>query len=379
MAERMNRRRRIAFLVTACSAFLVLCCLIAQPFLQPILAAAILAVLFHPLFVQLRSLTGNRNWAATLLLGCLLLTFAGILTLLIIALQGELAGAYRWLKTSTPQEGWHTAFTSWLEKATSLIGVKLGISEESLRNAISSRLQEVSGFLVKKTADLVGGVGSGVVSLVILFFTLFFLLRSGRRIVMFVAKILPLENDEIAMLLKNIDDSIRANVLGVLAVAAAQALLLGLALWVLGVPAPALWSLVTAICSIIPVGGAALVWAPAALYLIVTGSVMKGVILLAWGGGVVSLSDNFIRPWVISGRMNLSPAILFFALLGGVNLFGVIGIFLGPVIVSIAITLVSMLLHELGEQGEVVPASHESASGLDLPESTEPISKSRRI
>src|SRR5262249_46299344 len=159
---RMHRRKKIAFLVTACAAFLVLCFLIAQPFLQPILAAAILAVLFHPLFVRLRALTGNRNWAATLLLGCLLLAFAGAVTLLIVVLQGEVAGGYRWLKTSTPQEGWPTAFTSWFEKATTWVGVKLGISEEGLRNAVLSRLHEASGFLVKKTADLIGGVGSGI-------------------------------------------------------------------------------------------------------------------------------------------------------------------------------------------------------------------------
>ena len=115
----------------------------------------------------------------------------------------------------------------------------------------------------------------------------------------------------------------------------------------LGVPSPLLWALVTGLCSLVPLFGAALVWIPGAVYLFLIGSWVKGLILVGWGAGVVSLSDNIVRPWVISERLKLSPGILFFALLGGVEVFGPLGIFLGPVICSVTLTLGKMLLREL--------------------------------
>jgi predicted PurR-regulated permease PerM len=134
----------------------------------------------------------------------------------------------------------------------------------------------------------------------------------------------------------------------------------------LGIDSPLLWGLVTGLFSLVPVIGSAAVWAPAGVVLLLTGHVWKGLILLAWGAGVVSLSDNIVRPLVISERVKLHPLGVFFSLLGGIQVFGVIGLFVGPVILAVASALLDMLRQDLAAR----PPDAESGSELiDFPKS----------
>ena len=347
MTDGKERTKRLVFLVVATVIACFLCFWIARPFTQPILTAAILAILSHPLFVRLRGITGNRNWAAFLSLIVLFVVFAGLITLLVFAIEGEIVTSYRWFKDNTAaRDGWTAAFSAWADKASGWIGFKTGISPDVIRTAALTRLDQASTAIIKQAGNLLTSIGTITVFVVLTFFTLFFFLRDGRQLVNRTARLLPLDDDQIEQIIEETQTSIRANVVGVVAVGGVQGLLLGIGFSVLGVPSPLLWALVTCACSVIPFFGAALVWVPGALYLILIGSWVKGLILAGWGAGVVSLSDNIVRPWVISERLRLSPGILFFALLGGVEMFGPLGIFLGPVIVSVTLSLGKMLLTE---------------------------------
>ena len=354
MPANHQRRNKLIFLaVTAALAF-YFCYLIARPFLQPVLAAAILATLFHPWFRRLERKFSNPNWAAALSLIIVIVAFVGPAIVLGMLLEKEIAGAYQWLKQNTAaQNGWPAALTVWIDKAASWVGIHTGVSPEALRTAVLSRVDAASGAMVKKTAGILSGIGAGIVSLVIMLVTFFFLLREGKRIVRGAAGLLPLSGEEVDRLIARIDAAIQANVVGVLAVAAVQGSLLGLALWALGLSSPILWASIAAICSAVPLVGSGVVWVPATIYLFISGSWIKGLILLGWSAGVVSLADNLIRPWILSGRVNLSPLVLFFALLGGVEVFGPLGIFLGPLIVSLAVTFGAMFFAELRQQEEL--------------------------
>jgi len=112
-----------------------------------------------------------------------------------------------------------------------------------------------------------------------------------------------------------------------------------------------------ALTSVVPVVGTALVWGPAGLFLIYKGAIWKGVLLLLWGTLVVGTSDNFVRPWVVSGKVELHPLILLFVILGGVSAFGILGLFLGPVIASVLMVLFDMFREELAEV-DGTPSSH---------------------
>jgi len=347
MTDSKERTNRLVFLVVATVIACFLCYWIARPFTQPILTAAILAILFHPLFVRLRGITGNRNWAAFLSLIVLFVILASMITLLVFAIEGEIVTSYRWFKDNTAaRDGWTAAFSAWVDKAAGWIGFKTGISPDVIRDAALARLDQASTGIIRQAGNVLASIGTITVFLVLTFFTLFFFLRDGRQLVNRTARLFPLDDDQIDQIIEETQTSIRANVVGVLAVGTVQGLLLGIGFWVLGVPSPLLWALVTGACSVIPFFGAAIVWVPGALYLVLIGSWVKGLILAGWGAGMVSLSDNIVRPWVISERLKLSPGLLFFALLGGVETFGPLGIFLGPVIVSITLSLGKMLLTE---------------------------------
>jgi len=178
---------------------------------------------------------------------------------------------------------------------------------------------------------------------VIAFFTLFFLFREGATTKERVAEVLPLTRSQAERLFTGISNSIVANVYGVLAVGAAQGALTALGFWVLGLPSPVLWGMVTALFSLVPIIGSSAVWVPAGIILAVSGHWIKALILLGWGTGVVAQADNVIRPYVISQRANLSTLAVFFALLGGVQAFGVMGVFIGPVALSFTLVVLQML------------------------------------
>jgi predicted PurR-regulated permease PerM len=124
-------------------------------------------------------------------------------------------------------------------------------------------------------------------------------------------------------------------------------------------PSALLLALAAAFASIIPVVGAALIWVPIAIYLLLTGSVWKGVFLLIWGLVVVSSIDNVLRPWVVGGRVELHPLVLLFFIFGGVEAFGFLGLFLGPVVASVLAALFDILREELKE-AKTLPAANDT-------------------
>ena len=158
---------------------------------------------------------------------------------------------------------------------------------------------------------------------------------------------MPLSPAQVSRLYQNISDTIIANVYGILSVGVAQGLLTGIAMKIVGMPSSLLLGLGAAFCSIIPVVGSSLVWAPVGIYLLFSGLIWKGVFLLIWGVVVVSSADNIIRPWVVGGRVELHPMVLLFFILGGVEAFGFIGLFLGPVVASVLAALFAILREEL--------------------------------
>ena len=175
----------------------------------------------------------------------------------------------------------------------------------------------------------------------------FFFFRDGKVWLNTLVEATPLTPVQSHRLLSNISDTIVANVYGILSVGLAQGTLTGIAITIVGIPSPLLLGLGAAFASIIPVVGAAIVWVPCGLYLIFTGALWKGVFVLLWGVLVISAADNIIRPWVVSGKVELHPLILLFFILGGVEAFGFIGLFIGPVVASVLAVLYTMFREEL--------------------------------
>jgi predicted PurR-regulated permease PerM len=178
--------------------------------------------------------------------------------------------------------------------------------------------------------------------LVIMLFVLFFLYRDRKQAYSAMCQLVPLSTRESNRLFSRVASTILATVNGSITVAIVQSVLAGLMYWALGVPAAALWAAATFITALIPVFGTFLVWGPIALYLAVTGSFMKALILVGWGMVAIGTIDNILYPYLVGDRLRLHTVPTFFAILGGITLFGPAGLILGPLALAITIALIDV-------------------------------------
>ena len=343
MNSRLNSAKTFLLVLTA--AALYLCFLILRPFGAPIVFAIIIAIVFHPLHRRIRQRFRNSSSSAFLSTAATLLVTVVPLVLLGFAISNELAGLYQSLSARSAGEG---GLVVYLLRAIDRVAAWLGqhfpmLPKFDLRDVISRRIAEAGSGLVSLGAGLVGNVFTFLVDGAIAFFVLFFLFRDGSAGLAYLSSLLPLSQERTQELWDRISSTLVANVYGGLAVGAVQGFLTAIAFWVLGLGSPILWGLVTALFSFVPMVGSAAVWVPAGVALLFTGHIVKGLVLLAWGAGVISVSDNFVRPWVISGRTSLPAVYVLLSLLGGVQAFGVLGLFVGPVILAVTAALLQML------------------------------------
>jgi predicted PurR-regulated permease PerM len=175
---------------------------------------------------------------------------------------------------------------------------------------------------------------------------LFFLLRDGKEFFRRVQLLLPMDREHQQRLFKNIVDAVLAVVHGSIMVGMVQGLLAGLAYYFLGVPFAVLWGVVTGFAGLLPVGGSTLVTIPATIYLFLQGEIIRSLVLLAWSLGIVGTVDNVLKPLIIGNRLGLPVLFLFFGILGGLTLFGALGIVLGPVVFALLRALLDLYSQE---------------------------------
>jgi predicted PurR-regulated permease PerM len=197
-------------------------------------------------------------------------------------------------------------------------------------------------------AGRAGGVVKGVVgflfSLVITLAVLFFLLRDGEVFSSALLRLLPFGREQNEKLLHLTTDLVAASVTSTLAIAGIQGVLGGVAFALLGIGAPAVWGIVMGILALLPLVGASIVWLPAAAWLVLSGSVVRGVVLLLVGALVLGNVDNVVRPWLMAGSARLNTLVLLVSLMGGVAAFGFIGIILGPLVAALLTALLGTYL-----------------------------------
>jgi predicted PurR-regulated permease PerM len=195
---------------------------------------------------------------------------------------------------------------------------------------VKTSLKELAGDLPAMFRSSV----EALTQLPISMFCLFFFFRDRKMIAAYARSWLPLNASELDELSRRISDILFATILGRITLAGIQGILGGLMFLILGLPTPLLWGLVMAFLAIIPFMGAFVIWGPAALYLILSGSAIKGIVLALWGLLVVSTVDNVLYPFLVGARVQLHPLVTFFSVVGGIALFGPAGLILGPVIMA---------------------------------------------
>lgn len=332
----LQNRTFIALLIAVSAAFVA----ILWPFHGAVFWGVILAILFAPLHRRLQRLMPRRtNLAALCTLTLCLLIVILPMTLITLSLVQEASLVYERIRSGQLDftAYFHQvvqAMPSWMMQILDRLNLT---TASELQTRLSSVTVQATQFVGSKAIDFGQNTLQFVVSLGIMLYLLFFLLRDGPALAARIREATPLDEGHKRQLATKFTTVIRATVKGNIAVAAAQGALGGLAFWFLGIQAPVLWGVLMAFLSLLPAVGAGLIWAPVAIYLLATGAFWHGVGLAAYGIAVIGLVDNVLRPVLVGKDTKMPDYIVLISTLGGMALFGLTGFVIGPVIAALFI------------------------------------------
>jgi predicted PurR-regulated permease PerM len=317
---------------------------IFEPFAGPIAWAAFLAFLLFPLNLRLRrAFRGRSALAAGLLtviapvvmllpLAALSIAFVSQISALLRKLQSATAGLDIKSYADLQQFPLIAHLNLWLQAHTS-------ISAEQVQGWILQGTREI----LERAASLSGsfflGALSSLLGVALTVALLFFFLVDGDAMIRRGRSFIPLDEAFKERLFDRLSGITRAIVFGTSMNALLQGLVLGIGFDIAGLPSPVVFAVLAALLAMLPVGGAALVWVPASLWLFFDGRWGFAIFMLVWGG-MLSLLDSFLKPLLISGRAPVSTLVVFIGVLGGIAAFGAIGVIAGPLILSLVLALI---------------------------------------
>lgn len=323
---------------------LYFCFRIMQPFLMPTFLAVVLSTLLAPIYqLVLRKLRGRQNLAAIIV--CFGLTGAILVPVLFlsISLANEAMDAYQKLtdpETLNKIEFWlDPAHNPVLSRVTLWLPASLQPENVQLASRLGAEAQQIGIAALGVATSFAAGVLKFLLDYFTMAVVLFFLLRDSAYFAERIRAISPLSEEQEGTFVETFRTVTRATVVGNLATAVAQGAASGVLFVSLGLPNPILWGALTALLSLVPFVGTALVWIPWTIYLFAVGSSTKAIVFLIIQIVVVGSIDNVLRPVLMGSGVKMHTLLIFFSILGGISYFGILGMFLGPLVFSMAIAL----------------------------------------
>ncbi len=313
-----------------------------------------LAFLLAPVHRWLaRKLTGRASLSAGIITLLVPVLLAGPLVSLGVVFLDQVAGLIRHLQEQPLR--FDVSLLTQLERYPGI-----GSLAEWLRQHLTATTEQLQGWLVSATQTplqslaatggnfVLGAIGT-VVDFFVMLFLLFFLLRDGRHMLGRMVRLIPMEPKRRGELLKLVGDTTRAVAYGTVMTAFAQGALVGIGFAILGLPSGIVFGVLAGFLALLPVGGAALVWVPAIIVLVATSQWGSALLLASWGL-VVSVSDNLLRAFLISSQMPVSTLAVFVGVIGGLSAFGIIGVIIGPVLLTVMAALLRFVDETLSRQ-----------------------------
>lgn len=337
------------------------CYRIVQPFLGPLLWAMFFAFLLGPTHVRLtRNLRNRADHSAWLLTGLALLVLIGPIAAfggafvhqassLLTYLQGLITSETR---NDLQQLTQHPV----LQNALRWLNQTLGISTAQVRGWLGEATRSLLQMLANQSGKLFLGALGTAAGLCLTIFFMFFFIRDGAVMLRTTRELIPMPAAKRHELYVHLAAVTRAVVVGTGLTALIQGALVGIAFLIVQLPSPLVFGVVAALLALLPFAGTAIVWLPAALILAAQDRWVAAIFMLVWGALLVSLIDNFLKPWLISGRAEVSTLAVFIGVLGGVAAFGAIGLFMGPVVLALAVALIQFALEAKREQTSLTPS-----------------------
>ena len=323
------------------SALLYLVWRIVEPLWQPLLWAVLLGSLLAPLNASLATRLGGKPRLASSI------TMVGVVLLIllpILAIAGAVASQASQLLGQIDTSGLRTTdldlsriplLARPLEWIEATAGVSLAQIEAWVVTGAKRLLEVVAG---SGGTVFLGAIGT-LVSFMLALFVLFFVLRDGPRFASAVVRMLPIEPALRGKLSRHLIDVTRAVFMGIGLTALVQGTLLGIGFAIAGLPSPLLFGVLGVLFALVPVVGTAIMWIPAAIWLLLQGESGYALFMTGWGVIVVGGVDNFLRPMLISGRVEVPTLAVFIGVMGGLSAFGFIGLFLGPIVLGLLVAL----------------------------------------
>lgn len=307
--------------------------LIVGPFARPLAWSAILGIFFHPIYHELEK-RSSPTW------GAVLCTVAVTVVLIAPVLLALTYAAREALQASTAIRETLSSGTAVLPQQVADFArqhLPASLQDIDVSGPLKQGVEKIATYVASQMGNLLKNLFTFFVNLFILLFALFFVFRDGEKILRAVRHLLPFDREIQEEMLQESQDLIFASVAVALLIAAIQGLLGGVAFELTGLPAPVFMGVLIAFFSIVPVVGSALIWFPAAIWLILQGHWGKALIVFAISGGVASLADNIVRPLLLRNRTRLNDLLLFISILGGLDAFGLLGLVIGPTVVAAAL------------------------------------------
>jgi predicted PurR-regulated permease PerM len=343
-------------------------------FLLPLFLALLLVVMFGPLNDWFRKRCGRHNRiAAMLTTGSILLLVLVPLSLMLLEAAYDAQAAYRAATgrpTATSVSSHQlsasdlTATVHWFTDKLADLGKRVGmdLDRKDLEARFSDKLQQFLAPLALRTTQF---LGQAILGLFVMVLATYYFFADGPAMLQAIVRLSPIEGSRMQTLIDQFDSVTRAVVVATLLSAFVQGLLAGAGYYAAGVRSVFLLTALTMLFTMVPFVGSAIIWAPVCLWLFaVEGRMTAAVVLAIYCIAVVSTADNLVKPWVLQGRSNLHPLLALLSVLGGVQLLGAIGIFVGPMVVAFLQTLLNMVHAELKSLSDSSAAAQGSEAAV---------------
>ena len=328
---------------------------IISPFFGAVFWAMVLALMFMPVHRRLCALLRGRDTLAALgtLLFCMVIVVVPMI-FVVGAMVDEATSFTQRLRTGefnprTYFEQIQNALPGWSRDLLGRFGL---FNAQDVVDKLTAAVVQGGQALTARALAIGQNTLMLLVNLGIMLYLLFFFLRDGRDLAQTIRRAVPMHTQHTDFLLSKFATVVRATVKGTVVVALVQGMLGGVAFAFLGIHGAVLWGVVMSVLSLLPAVGAALVWAPVAIYLIATGSMIEGLGLAAWGAGVMGMVDNLLRPILVGKETKLPDYLVLLSTIGGLSIFGVNGFLIGPAIAALFVATWALFSHEEGATPE---------------------------
>jgi len=323
--------------------------LILSPFLASLLGALMLTLIFYPLHARLRLLIRNPHIAASLSTVIVLVTIVVPVLILMWILIYETTAfvpiVREWIMNwgDDSPDSVRNIIPAPLQELWAR--VLPYIEDWNLQSMFVESVRELGNTITSFGAATLRGAFTLLINIIVLVFMLFFFFRDGEQITRKIIGLVPMEEDNKQLIVSRLDRTLVAIIRGAFITASAQGMLAGIGLAIAGVPFAVLLGFTSALLSVVPFVGASLVWAPASIYLLVNDQIIAGLGLILWGMLVVGLIDNFLRPWVVGTHAQLPILLLFVGILGGLQVYGLVGALVSPLVV-VTVLVFAQIYHD---------------------------------